>query len=299
MWQFLRPVLCFCLILTVSLAANPEECLIIGGTGNPAQAEALFQQALIAWQSGNPTVALQQFEAALIADRSVLAHDDQGMGKALIEQYRTRVESGKPSAALLCRLGFFENTLAGNLEDSIGHYEQALFAAKTDAARTLARAEIQRLRHELAYITRWQAERLKVVHATEEKDLAAFLATRKLAERDEKIFALEEEKETIAERLAYLNDQQGGNQEALYTAMRRMTRYGRTYYDPNQNSDGAASGTFSPPGQATDIELYYANRRRVQENQDQIAQIRSEISGLQKRLKEIDKEIARLKTMSR
>lgn len=308
-------------ILTVVFSspswAQEEECMVIGDHGNPQKAQELFSQALSLWNAGKEAPALEKFEGALIEDRSVLSNDDRGMGMALIRQYRQKKEKGQSSTGLLCRLGYFENIISGNLEDSVARYWDAAKNAKSEKARLLARNEAVRLTRELEYIKGWYSDHLKEVHSSEAKDLQEFLATQKMEEKKAQLLSLEEDLQQLVARKAYLKNQERETQGDLAGALTRKARYHRNYYNytgvaspPEENLDFVNNPTPSmgdeadlqvpadspaPRSGETDLNNYYSSKNNAREIRDKLSQIRTELQGLEKREKILEKQIQKFK----
>ncbi len=275
----------------VAMAApSPDECLVIGGGSDPVKGTNLFAQAVRSWRLGAATQALQYYEQAIIADRGILSRDDEGMAFALLEQYRKMSESASPTVALLCRKGFFENIIIGDLEESIRHYRQAAEVATNDREKATAAAEADRLSRELAYIQQWRADKEKKLERERRTDLVEYTrreANKQVADRRDDLDA---ELEQLTERLAYLKQQEAQSRDEMYENMRKATRYRRwTYYEGPQ---GLPEGEVRDPAQ--DLELMYASRRRMNSAREQTEQIRSEIIGIEKRIETLKKERQKL-----
>ncbi|RCK75291.1 MAG: hypothetical protein OZSIB_4055 [Candidatus Ozemobacter sibiricus] len=345
----------------------PEECLVIGEGLDPARGRRLFQEATEAWRTGRRGRALDLYEEALIADRSVLTYDDDGMALALLERLQQQIDLGSPTTALLCRKGFFENIIIGDLEAAVEHYRRARDLAATEAQRNLAAREAARLSEELVYIRRWQQQQQARLAALRRLEDARLAREEKLASREDQLNALRDEKEELQARIAYLNSQEAETRAALLTSMARRSRARRYYYyrndvltppstpapppapypgpglgplpDPPPGAPGPLvsveprplsrefdprplqsvppvpvppqTGVFPtlPPndplpeqsssmdtevGSPENLELYYLYRRRAKDQKQEIDQIRAEITGLERRINAIDKEIERL-----
>lgn len=344
-----------------------DECLVIGEGLDPGKARSLFRDATEAWRTGRRSQALDLYEQALIADRSVLTYDDDGMALALLQRLQQQVNLGSPTTALLCRKGFFENIIVGDLEAAVEHYRLARDRAATEAQRNLAGREAARLSEELVYIRRWQQQQQARLATIRRREDARLAREEKLASREDRLNALRDEKEELQERIAYLNSQESDTRAALLTSMSRRSRARRYYYYRND----ALSPTFTPApapppypgpglgpipnpppgapgplvsvdprplsrefdprplqsvppvpvppqtgvfptlppneplpeqssnldpdvGSPEDLERYYLYRRRAKDQKQEVDQIRAEITGLERRIKVIDKEIERL-----
>jgi hypothetical protein len=273
-----------------------DQCLMIGEDGDPIKARHLFGEAMQAWRTGRRTKAIQLYEKSLIADRSVLRHDDDGMAPALLEYYEEQVGQGSPSAALLCRKGFFENIIVGDLEAAATEYEQAARIAATEEFQIRAGREAERLRRQLAYIKTWQEGVARRKAEERALDWAHFSKQTQLNDFDARIEALRDEQAELEERLAYLQSEEKDGQERMAEAMRRATRYRRRYYypdtfsDPNPPVDDANAPGVVPPGQ---LSLYrmYSSRNSAEREREGLTQIRSETTGIQRRLDQIPKKI--------
>ncbi|MBF0547767.1 MAG: hypothetical protein HQM08_25240 [Candidatus Riflebacteria bacterium] len=301
--------------------ADVEECMIIGAKGNPEKARELFTQALKFWEKGNASSAVESFEQAVIEDRSILANDDKGIGLALIKSYKERVEKKKPSVEMLCRLGYFENVISGNLEDAIARYGDAEEKAVSENVKKLAHQEKERLSQELKYIRDWYAEHLKEVHKSKAKDLAELIVKEKLDEKNSKILELEELLQQISERITYLKNEEKSTAEEMSAAITRASRYRRYYYNysgadtsaeanlgfvnnPMPSPPGAPSNasdlqfsadSVAPHSAQTDLNNFYAARHHSEEFMQKLAQIRSEIAGLERRQQILEDEIKKVK----
>lgn len=349
----------------LAAADSHDACLVIGEQLDPPRARQRFGEALQAWRTGRTGKALDLYEEALIADRSVLDHDDDGMAPALLERIRRQVETATPTTALLCRQGFFENIIIGNLESAIERYRQAADLAATDEDRAVSRRETQRLSQELAYIRNWQELQQKRLAALRRQDEAAWKRREQLEGREARLEALGEEKAELEERLSYLRSQESETRSTMLTSLERRSRARRYYYyrdnpqgyvppppttypgpglgqipvpppggpgplvpvSPQPLPGGGGPGPLvdTPPlqslpqtglsadlpdgnpladqvsgmdpsvGNPEDLDQYYLYRRKAKEQNQEINHIRAEIAGVERRIKAIDKEIARLR----
>ena len=290
---FLSLILLFlCSVAAPVAGAEPagDECLVIGAGSDPVKGATRFSEAVQAWRRGFVTQALQAYEQAIIADRAILARDDEGMALGLLERYRKLSETSSPTVALLCRKGFFENIIIGDLEDSIRHYRQAAELASNQKEKATATAEAERLERELVFIRQWQTERQAKLVRERGRDLVDYTrkeSQRQISDRREE---LDSELQELNERLAYLTQEEGKARDEMYENMRKAVRYRRwTYYEGPQ---GAAPEEVRDPAQ--DMELMYSSRRRMNSSQEQANHIRSEITGVKRRIEAIQKEQKKL-----
>ena len=311
---------------TPCMASEPVEqsnlqCLVIGQEADPARGRELFKQALQAWNHGQRTEALEHYESAIIADHSILRHEDHGLAMALLEKYRDPARGS--DLTTLCRRGFFENILVGNLESSIKFYEEAAQVATSDNDRQLAADEALRLREQLSYITEWQKGIERANRQLRARDLVEYEQAGRIAELQDQIEDGSGELEELQERLAYLQKQEKEALEGMYSSVRSAARYRRQHYYPGAYQTGTPdpSATTFPEGNwggdnspnqgqvanpyagqpdtgvSSDAALnrFYVYRGRARRQQDQLDQIRAEISGLQRRIAQTEKSMRDLR----
>ncbi len=270
-----------CLPMMSAADTAQDECMIIGEGGDPAQARQLYDAAIAALTRGDTGTALEKYEDALLTDRSVLSLDDHGMGRRLLDHYRAQAETASPSIALLCRVGFLENTLAGNLRSAITFYEQAAKTGTSPTARQVAQHEAERLRRELAYVVRWQAQRTRVTARERAVDEArtqiADLAAERQRQRDE----LVDERDELLERLNYLKREEATLAESLQASIDRAEKYHRLYYRGSEESRGKR--------------LYLARQNYARSDaasqQTALAQLKAESMALQARVDALSQRI--------
>lgn len=231
---------------TARTEASLDECMVIGGESDPVKGTKLYMDAISAWRQGLRQKALDAYEEALLADRGVLAKPDEGLAFGLLERYRERVSTATPSAALLCRQGFFENVISGNLEASIAEYRKAAVMAVATTTRSTAGREADRLQKELEYIRNWQMEYRRKVALQRKRDDAEIAFLGRVDSVDERLEALQDERVELEERLSYLRDQERDGRETLMTSIQRASRYRRTYYYPGRQYSPITSPTTSP-----------------------------------------------------
>lgn len=225
-----------------------EECMVIGDESDPVKGTRLYMEAVSTWRQGLKNRALDAYEEALLADRGVLAKPDEGLAVALLERYRERVTTASPTAGLLCRQGFFENVISGNLEASITEYKKAAAMAVTPTTRTTAEREAARLQKELEFIRSWQVEYRRKIALQRKRDDAEIAFLGRVESVDERLEALQDEKNELEERLSYLQDQEREGRETLMTSIQRASRYRRSYYYPErQYQTNAPSTPYSGP----------------------------------------------------
>ncbi len=291
------------------------QCLVIGQEADPAKGRFLLKQAMESWHHGKKSEAVDLYESAIIADHSILRHEDHGLAMALLEKYRDPARASDMTT--FCRRGFFENILVGNLESSITFYEQAAAIATDKQEQQLARDEAERLRGQLSYISEWQKGVVRAARINRERDLAAYLQTSKINEFENQIEDNSFELEELKERLAYLQQQEKEALEDMYSSVRSAARYRRQYYYPGAYQTGTpdpSAATFpegnwgadSSPNQgqvanpyagqpntgvSSDAALnrFYVYRGRARRQQNQLDQIRAEISGLYRRIAQLEK----------
>jgi len=313
----------FILLLIISLSCGQVsaedlsylQCLVIGQEADPSKARNLLRDALNAWHRGQRSEAVELYERAVIADHSVLRHEDHGLAMALLEKYRA-VDSPQTVAAL-CRRGFFENILIGNLEESMKFYEKAAETAKNPDESQLAADEAKRLREQLNYIREWQQSVIRENRILRERDRQQYIQQTAREELQNQVTEISDEVEELQERIAFLQKQEKEVMEDMYSSMRSAARYRRRYYYPGAYSQGApdptanlmpegssgsdssikmGQGTNPYVGQPVDgpsgdvaLNRFYIYRNRARREEDQLAQIRAEIVGLQRRLAERQK----------
>lgn len=297
------------------------QCLVIGQEADPIKGRALFKEALEAWHRGKKSEAMDLYESAIIADHSILRHEDHGLAMALLEKYRDPAK--KDDLITLCRRGFFENILIGNLESSINYYEEAARIAVNERDQQLARDEANRLRDQFSYISEWQQSIIRANRILRAKDLQEYLQASKIAELQGQIEDNSLELEELRERLAYLQNQEKEVLEQMYSSVRYAARYRRQHYYPGAYQTGTPdpSATFFPEGNwgadnsATQAQIanpysgqsntgidsdtalnrFYMYRGRARRQQDQLDQIRAEISGLYRRIAQMEKSSRELR----
>lgn len=300
------------------------QCLVIGQEADPAKGRELFKQALEAWHRGKVTEAVNLYEMAIIADHSILKHEDHGLAMRLLEKYRSA--EAENNIAILCRKGFFENILIGNLESSIKFYEEAAGKATGERDRQLAGDEAERLRQQLSYITEWQQGIERANRQARARDLTEYLQNSKIADLQNQVEENTYELEELQERLAFLQKREKEVMEEMYSSVRNAARYRRRYYYPGAYQTGTpdpSAGTFpegswgadnatnqgqvanpyagQPSGGVTGeaaLNRFYTYRNRAQRQQDQLDQIRAEISGIQRRIAQTGKAIKTLRQQS-
>ena len=203
------------------------QCLVIGQEADPARGRLLLKQALEAWHHGK-RARRSIYESAIIADHSILRHEDHGLAMALLEKYRDPARANDMTT--LCRRGFFENILVGNLESSIKFYEEAATIATDKQEQQLARDEAERLRGQFSYISEWQQGVARAARINRERDLAAYLQTSRINELQNQIEDNSFELEELKERLAYLQKQEKEARRTCIHPVRSAARYRRQYY---------------------------------------------------------------------
>lgn len=296
-------------------AAEPDVCLVIGQEADPVKGRAHFKTAVEQWFRGQRRDAIASYEKAIIADHSILRHEDHGLAMALLEKYREIDAEQTP--ALLCKRGFLENILIGNLQGSISFYEQAAAAAADDSTRELALDEVARLQSQLNYLREWQASVRATNARLRRQDLDDYLAWQQERSLQETLEDNSAEIEELQQRLAYLQEQEKEVAEQMYDSVQTASRYRRRYYypgsymttapDPNQGTvpegqwgnDSAPNlsqvpnpySSQSSSGASGDTARYrfYVHRSAARRHQDQLAQIRAEISGLYRQIAQLEK----------
>ncbi|HOY69162.1 MAG TPA: hypothetical protein PLP29_19990 [Candidatus Ozemobacteraceae bacterium] len=308
--------------------AGPDECMVIGEEVDTVKGTKLYMEAVSAWRQGLRQKALDQYEAALLADRGVLSRPDEGMAIALLERYRERVGAASPTVALLCRQGFFENIISGNLESAIVEYRKAASIASSEASKRAAGSEADRLQAQLEYLRTWQAEYRRTVALQRRRQDAEIAFQGRVEAVDDRIIQLEDERAELEERLAYLRRQESEGREELMTSIRRASRYRRAQYYPGRENQpdvpatsyaGPAVGplpspppgapgplptttttsptptptapTYQMPTEGSNLSLFYRNRNESLQNESTLYNIRAEITGVERRIEEIDKLI--------
>ncbi len=308
-------LLAFCCNSVVAEDLSYLQCLVIGQEADPSKARNLLRDALKAWHLGQRSEAIELYERAIIADHSVLRHEDHGLAMSLLEKYRAA--DAPQTVAALCRRGFFENILIGNLEESMAFYEKAAAIAKDPDEAQLAADEAGRLREQLNYIREWQRGVIRENRIARERDQQQYLQRTAREELQSQVTDISDEVEELQQRLAFLQKQEKEVMEDMYSSMRSAARYRRRYYYPGSFQQGApdptdnmlpegssgsdssirmGQGTNPYAGQAVtgatgDVALnrFYIYRNRARREEDQLAQIRAEITGLQRRVAELQK----------
>ncbi|KAF1081801.1 MAG: hypothetical protein GQF41_1441 [Candidatus Rifleibacterium amylolyticum] len=317
----LMVILVCCCNQTIAEDTDYLQCLVIGQEADPSKARNLLRDALNAWHRGQRSEAVELYERAVIADHSVLRHEDHGLAMALLDKYRA-VDSPQTVAAL-CRRGFFENILIGNLEESMKFYEKAAETAKNPDESQLAADEAKRLREQLNYIREWQQSVIRENRILRERDRQQYIQTTAREELQNQATEISDEVEELQERIAFLQKQEKEVMEDMYSSMRNAARYRRRYYYPGAYSYGApdptadlmpegssgsdssikmGQGTNPYAGQPVDgpsgdvaLNRFYIYRNRARREEDQLAQIRAEIVGLQRRIAERQKAARELR----
>jgi len=308
-------LLAFCCNSVVAEDMSYLQCLVIGQEADPSKARNLLRDALGAWHLGQRSEAIELYERAVIADHSVLRHEDHGLAMALLEKYRA--SDAPQTVAALCRRGFFENILIGNLEESMKFYEKAAATATNPDESQLAADEARRLREQLNYIREWQQSVVRENRILRERDRQDYLQRTAREELQSQVTDISDEVEEIQERIAFLQKQEKEAMEDMYSSMRSAARYRRRYYYPGSSQPGApdptanlmpegssgssssirmGQGTNPYAGQPVDgasgdvaLNRFYIYRNRARREEDQLAQIRAEIVGLQRRVAELQK----------
>lgn len=221
------------LLLPVCGAAQNEayqQCLVIGQESDPAKGRQFFKEALESWRLGKTTVAVELYEQAIIADHSILKHEDHGLAMKLLEKYRDMQEP--QTVAALCRRGFFENILIGNLETSIKYYEDAAQASNEELEVILASDEAARLKSQLNYIQTWQKGIRQQNRIDRASDLNEYLKRSEISawqnQAEENSYEIEE----LKERLVFLRKQEREIGDEMFSSVRSAGRYRRNYYYP-------------------------------------------------------------------
>lgn len=292
-----------------------EFCMVIGQEADPVKGRNHFKIALEKWMRGQKKEAVENYEIAILADHSILKHEDHGLAMALLDKYRDLNTEETP--ALLCKRGFLENILIGNLEGSIELYQKAAEAAKDKETEQLALDEAERLQAQLKYLRDWQATVRKANAIARRKDLEQYLAQEKIEDIQDQVEDNNDELEELRERLAYLQQQEKEVSEQMYSSVQTAARYRRRYYYPgsyltnapdpdlnnappgNWGSDNVdntsqvpnpyASQSSSGASGKTALNRYYIHRGAARRSQDQLSQIRAEISGVYRQIAQIEK----------
>lgn len=316
--------LTFILLFSVSATAENDayqQCLVIGQESDPARGRQFFKEAMEAWRLGKNTMAVELYEQAIIADHSVLKHEDHGLAMKLLEKYRDMAEP--QTVAALCRRGFFENILIGNLETSIKYYQDAARSSTVASEIQLASDEAERLKGQLSYIQNWQKNIKQQNRIKRASDLNAYLQRSALDNLQSQAEDNSYEIAELKERLVFLYKQEKEISTEMYSSVRSAGRYRRNYYYPgayqgqavdpgdtgyaggNWGSDGSpATEQVANPyagqpntGVARKVALnrFYTYRNRAKRQQDQLDQVRAEISGLNRRIAEIEKANLKLR----
>ncbi|OGK09020.1 MAG: hypothetical protein A2W80_06725 [Candidatus Riflebacteria bacterium GWC2_50_8] len=299
----------------MAIEANYLQCLVIGQEADPSKARTLLRDALNSWHRGMRSEAIELYERAVIADHSVLRHEDHGLAMALLEKYRA--SDAPQTVTALCRRGFFENILIGNLEESVLFYEKAAAAAQNPSDSQLAADEAKRLREQLDYIREWQQSVIRENRILRERDRQQYIQRTAQEELQNQVSDNSDAVTELQERLSFLQKQEKEVMENMYSSMRNAGRYRRRYYYPGAYQQGApdptanmmpegssgsdssikmGQGTNPYAGQAVEgatgdaaLNRFYIYRNRARREEDQLAQIRAEIAGLQRRVAELQK----------
>ena len=291
----------------------PENCLVIGFEGDPARGRKFFKKAMNQWMQGQQTKAIENYEKAIIADHSILKHEDHGMAEALLEKYRDINASQTP--ALLCKRGFLENILIGNLDDSINLYEKAAKVASKEQVQELASNEAERLSQELDYIEEYQRNVQKELEKQRKEDLQWYLARERKKSLEDEVEDSNLELQELQERLSYLQKQEKEVADEMFSKVNLASRYRRRYYYPgayttptadpdsanvppgNYGDDGSInSGQIANPYQSSKsnrrsyLYRYYDYKDDAKRAKDQLAQIRAEISGVYRQIDRLKKQ---------
>lgn len=295
--------------------SEPDVCLVIGQDADPVAGRTHFKNALEQWIRGQKKEAIESYEKAIIADHSILRHEDHGLAMALLEKYRSPEVEQTP--ALLCKRGFLENILIGNLEDSIKLYQKAAAEAKEKETAQLALDEAQRLQAQLSYLREWQESVRKANAIARRQDLEDYLSREKIEDIQDQVEDNNDELEELRERLAYLQQQEKEAAEQMYSSVQTAARYRRRYYYPgsyrssapdpdlnnlppgnwgsdnvdnnNQVANPYSSQTSSGASGKTALYRYYVHRGAARRSQDQLSQIRAEISGVFRQIAQLEK----------
>jgi len=149
------------------------------------------------------------------------------------------------------------------------------------------------------------------------RDLKDYLEREKVRDMENQIEDNSAELEELQERLAYLQQQEKEVSEQMYSSVQNAARYRRRYYypgsyqstapDPDLNNvpegewggDGASNNqqvanpyagqTSSGASGKTALYRYYAHRGSARRSQDQLNQIRAEISGIYRQIAQLEK----------
>lgn len=308
-------LLCFFHLSLSAALPDPSTCLVMGQEADPVKGRIYFKTAIEEWFKGQKTEAVDNYEKAIISDHSILKHEDHGMAKALLEKYRDTNASQTP--ALLCKRGFLENIVIGNLEDSIRLYEKAAEVSSKSGTPSLAKAEANRLKEELKFIQNWQASVIEANARLRKADLKIYLQQQEKKEFQSQVEDNSTDLEELRERLKYLQAQEKEVAEQMYTSVGTAARYRRRYYypgsyrsttpDPDANNlpegefgnDGGTNPSQVPNpyrGQPnygasgkTALYRYYTHRGVARRHQEKLAQIRAEISGIYGNIAKLEK----------
>jgi len=311
-FRYVFLLLVLCLFIPASTKAEdiiPEKCLVIGFEGDPARGRKFFKKASKQWMKGKKSKAVDNYEKAIIADHSILKHEDHGMAEALLEKYRDINASQTP--ALLCKRGFLENILIGNLDDSVELYEKAAKVAEKEKVQKLASNEAERLSQEVQYIEEYQNRVQKKLERKRKEDLQWYLARERKKTLEDEVEDSNLELQELQERLSYLQKKEKEVSDEMYSKVNLASRYRRKYYYPGAyntpttapDSENVPAGNYgddgsinsgqvpNPYGQSASsnrksyLYRYYDYRNDAKEYKDQLAQIRAEISGVQRQIK--------------
>lgn len=314
--KFILIILVIGLFIQGSIKAEdimPEKCLVIGFEGDPARGRQFFKKAMNQWMQGHRSKAIDNYEKAIIADHSILKHEDHGMAEALLEKYRDKNASQTP--ALLCKRGFLENILIGNLDDSIDLYKTAAKVANKEQVQELAANEAERLAQELDYIKEYQRSVQRELEKQRKQDLQWYLARERKKSLESQVEDSDMELAELEERLAYLQKKEKEVADEMFSKVNLASRYRRKYYYPgaystsatdpdsanvppgNYGDDGSInSGQVANPYQSaksnrrTYLYRYYDYKDDAKRAKDQLAQIRAEISGVYRQIDRLKKQ---------
>ncbi|MGM0600922.1 MAG: hypothetical protein ACQETH_14020 [Candidatus Rifleibacteriota bacterium] len=315
-FQYLLFLLIICLLIQDNIKAQdimPENCMVIGFEGDPARGRKFFEKAINQWMQGQRSKAIDNYEKAIIADHSILKHEDHGMAEALLEKYRDKNASQTP--ALLCKRGFLENILIGNLDDSIELYEKAAKVADKEKVEELASNEADRLSQELQFLDEYQSRIQRELDKKGKEDLQWYLAKERKESLEDEVENRDMELAELQERLTYLEEKEKEVAEEMFSKVTLASRYRRKYYYPgayntstvepdssnvppgNYGDDGSTnSGQVPNPykgsntNRKTYLYRYYDYKDDVKRAKDQLSQIRAEVSGVYRQIARLKKQ---------
>jgi|GEM_PF-5744160 len=255
-------------------------------------AEKLFDEAQNLKKIGNIDQALLKYESAVISKRVLLAKDDFGLKKMLIDKYEKLIVSN-PGIENYYKLGYLYD-VTGSLEDSIKNYEKALKMSSTDDVARNISALLEDVKKDIAYYEKMykkDAAALKIAEASEKKDAL-------VKEEEEKPKEESTARKMLRSQLEDYKDRIEANRAKLSEAEKSLAGAGDE--ERKSKNDWSGRSDFKRDWRDTessdplvDKEDPYQNtyRRRYRQAKKSREAIETEIDGLKKENEKLEEDI--------